>query len=906
MSQTTLLEEVTSWSPEICGQELMSVLPKLVSMYQNTNNWEESIRILRIISEMFLPHLGVSDLEEECFSKVLPKVVKVFGSLMDEISKQIGELSSQNSELRSYLRDVLQLMIQVLEVLSGVIRLLCAPEKSLTLGSIRSLPSCVLKLLKDTFEHCKDSEAVYCGRLSVVADLLQGLFKEAYTLQKGLTELLDKTAVENKISEEEISDIVIVIHSLLEICTVISNLDVALHANTWKFIIKQSIKHQALLEEHLRHGDIVTRLCDDLLASFYSCCELAEEMKQAGLQEVQCPEYKLFQKSAKMCRFFANTMVHYVKEFKAFLSKSCGLFHHVYLQIFSKLSPSLYCASMATCHHLELSSGVLAAVDALVTQLLPCRAFAEVLLAPGQELVPETLLAHCLLLISVVAKLRSQPEEVLCLWCEGSRFPEETPRSSVFQAVFRSFRQCSAERAAPLLVPGVMMNGQAQGQVTLHRHVCIQLCACVAALPASVFPNLERSLLDAVLQPDTQTALLATDVWCFLARFGTAELCLHHVTLAAHLIKSCPGESHHVIHLGLLLRRLLFLTTPQHQMELIEKLPPGLAENQPVWQHVLLRALSEDARKRVRRDVETLASDVVGGWLEKGCRLGELEQVNLVLSSLLVVAREEAPECLMSAARLLTRLWPRICSQQVQKYPAVRQTLKLLFSISAVTSQKLDSSVICQALTCLSSLLSMTCPDHIVLLGLDFLASLGQLFIPPEIQNQVLPKLCSLFSQLLGQTIWPLHQYALEAFSQFAEVTNHEEVIAQSLTSDGMKNKVLNFLSKKVNGEETVEARGKRLKEERVIYEQHYARLETEEESPLAGLEPCSKRARQLTSEEEEFEKHLQTAESTLAALHSLARQTPAPQWVSARLRELQVLITQIGTAGPPKDVAFC
>ncbi|XP_072555873.1 FIGNL1-interacting regulator of recombination and mitosis [Paramormyrops kingsleyae] len=901
MSQTTLLEEVTSWSPETCGQELMSVLPKLVSMYQNTNNWEESIRILRIISEMFLPHLRVSDLEEECFSKVLPKVAKVFSSLMDEISKQIGELSSQNSELRSYLRNILQLMIQVLEVLSGVIRLLCAPDKSLTLGSIRSLPSCVLKLLKDTFEHCKDSEAVYCGRLSVVADLLQGLFKEAYTLQKGLMELLDKTAVENKISEEEISDIVIVIHSLLEICTVISNLDVALHANTWKFIIKQSIKHQALLEEHLRHGDIVTRLCDDLLASFYSSCELAEEMKQAGLQEAQCPEYKLFQKSAKMCRFFANTLVHYVKEFKAFLSKSCGRFYHLYLQIFSKLPPSLWSAPMAIPHGLELSSGTLTAVDVLVTQLLPCRAFVEVVLAPGQELVPETLFPHCLLLVSVVTKLRSQPEEVLCLWCEGSRFPEETPRPSVFQAVFRSFRRCSAERAAPLLVPGVMMNGQAQSQVTLHQHVCIQLCACVAALPASVFPNLERSMLEAVLQPDTQTALLATDIWCFLARFGTAELCLHHVKLAAHLIKSCPGESHHVIHLGLLLRRLLFLMTPQHQMELIEKFPPGLAENQPVWRHVLLRALSDDGRKRVQRDVAALASDVVGGWLEKGCRLGELEQVNVALSSLLVVAGEEAPECLLSAARLVKRLWPRICAQQVQKYPAVQQTVKLLFSISAVTLQKLDSSDICQALTCLSFLLSMACPDHVLLAGLDFLASLGGLFIPPEIQNQVLPKLCSLFSQLLGQTIWPLHQYALEAFSRFAEVTNHEEVIAQSLTSEGTKTKVVNFLSKKVNGEETGEARVKRLKEERHIYEQHCARLENEEEELLAGLEPCSKRARQLTSEEEEFEKHLQMAESTLAALHSLAKRTPVPQWASARLRELQTLITQIGTAGPPR-----
>lgn len=30
--------------------------------------------ILKIITEMFLPHIGLSDLEDECFSKILPKV----------------------------------------------------------------------------------------------------------------------------------------------------------------------------------------------------------------------------------------------------------------------------------------------------------------------------------------------------------------------------------------------------------------------------------------------------------------------------------------------------------------------------------------------------------------------------------------------------------------------------------------------------------------------------------------------------------------------------------------------------------------------------------------------------------------------------------------------------------------
>lgn len=41
-----------------------------------------------------------------------------------------------------------------------------------------------------------------------MGDLLQGLFREAYTLQKSLMELLEKISLENGASEVEISDIV--------------------------------------------------------------------------------------------------------------------------------------------------------------------------------------------------------------------------------------------------------------------------------------------------------------------------------------------------------------------------------------------------------------------------------------------------------------------------------------------------------------------------------------------------------------------------------------------------------------------------------------------------------------------------------------------------------------------------
>ncbi|XP_068175304.1 FIGNL1-interacting regulator of recombination and mitosis [Antennarius striatus] len=918
MSQTnsSLLDEVVQWSQETCRLKLKSVLPKLTSLHHESESWDDNIRILKIITDMFLPHIGLSELEEECFSKILPKAVTVFNGMMKEILNQVGGLSSQNSELCSLIRDILQALMQIIDALSSCVRHVGSFEDAPELDAIRSLPTYILRILRETFQHCKDSEVVYCGRLSLVADLLQGLFKEAYSLQKSLLELLDRISLTSSASDEDVSDIVTVIHNLLDICLIISNLDIALHANTWKFLIKQSLKYQSLLEDRLHHGEIINSLCDNLLASFHNCVELTEQIKHAGLQETtQSPEYKLFQKTAKMCRFFANTMVHYIKEFKIFLTKYCSCFHQVYLKIISKFPPSIHAPTLPSALSEELNAAALVPMEAFLLQLLPLRPFAEVVLQEDLRLSPEHQLPQCLLLVKVLDQLSSQPEDVLQLWYTGSQFSEDSPRLPLYKALFASFKRCHSERQIPVLLPGVMMKGQAQVLVTLHQHVCVHLSASVAALPPLNFSVLERCLLEAVLQPDTQTALLATDVWCFTARYGTAELCLHHVLFIAQLVKACTAECYQSVHLGLLLKRMVFFMTPVHQMELVERFSPSESENLRVWQNVLLRALSQDARHRVETDILGLTQKALINWQNGGCKLGEVSNVNLVLFSLLVVVQGQTSpdeQLVSSAMRIVMQLWLQMIPQQVQIHPVLQCSLQLLLSISAVLVKNMEQQVILQALLCVDSVLSQGCAEtQVVLAALDFLSSLGKIFIPSESQSQILPKLSSLFGVLLSHKSWLIHQHALEAFSQFAELTNHEEVISQSLCDGSTKTKVVSYLSKTVNTQEDTDSQLQRLKLESAVIEQHNARLESMEENDLnkqscdaeADSEPCPKRARQEAGFEEEYNRYIQTAESALKALQALMEREvssgtpPPPQWLESRLQELQSLITQINVA---------
>lgn len=44
------------------------------------------------------------------------------------------------------------------------------------------------------------------------------------------------------------------------------------------------MKYQSLVEERLRHSDIISFLCEDLLGSVQNAQELAEQMQQANIQ----------------------------------------------------------------------------------------------------------------------------------------------------------------------------------------------------------------------------------------------------------------------------------------------------------------------------------------------------------------------------------------------------------------------------------------------------------------------------------------------------------------------------------------------------------------------------------------------------------------------------------------------
>ncbi|XP_023574995.1 uncharacterized protein C1orf112 homolog isoform X3 [Octodon degus] len=844
------LEELSSWPEEQCRRELPSVLPRLLSMYQHSESWIEHIQILKIMIEMFLPHMNHLTLEQTFFSQVLPKTVKLFDEMMYELTTQARGLSSQNVEIQTTLRNILQ-----------------------------------------------NSDSVYSGRLHLVSDLLQALFKEAYSLQKQLMELLDMVCMDPLLDEnDDVLNMVLVIHSLLDICSVISSMDHAFHANTWKFIIKQSLKHQSVIKSQLKHKDIITSLYEDMLFSFHSCLQLAESMPLSDAQDNA--DYKLFQKTLKLCRFFANSLLHYTKEFLPFLSDSCCTLHQLYLQIYSKLPPSLYAARVSKAHQEEIAGTFLVTLDPLLSQLLTFQPFVQVVLDSKLDLSCDLQFPQCLLLVAVMDKLPSQPEDVQALWCTKSQVSEAMSRQSLLQAIFYSFEQCSGELSLPVHLQGVQSEGRAEVAVTFYQHVCVHLCVFIASLHPSLFPELDAALLNAVLSANMITSLLAMDAWCFLARYGTAELCAHHVTIVAHLIKSCPGECYQLITLSILLKRLFFFMAPAHQVEFIQKFSPKEAENLSLWKYISFQALPTEFRKQTTQEVTRVGTVQCRKWLSGSHTLGDLESLNSALSALVAVC-VSAGETLdvgqqTAVMEVGSQLWAFLSIKQVTDQPCVQQTFGLLLSLLGFFVETLHPQLICQVVTLQTSLLKFEPPDHVCLAMVDFLSSLGKLFIPHTLQvNKILPYLSCILALLLADKNWLLEQHTLEAFTQFAEGTNHEEIVPQCLSSEETKNKVVSFLEKTGFIEETEAAKVERVKQEKDIFREPSAKVSVEV-TKWSSLQTCTKRARHEFPLEEQYRSALQTAEKGLEVTESLLQKAPAPPWLLAEMEALQARIEQL------------
>ncbi|XP_022780486.1 uncharacterized protein C1orf112-like isoform X1 [Stylophora pistillata] len=448
----------------------------------------------------------------------------------------------------------------------------------------------------------------------------------------------------------------------------------------------------------------------------------------------------------------------------------------------SNLPPSLSAPKIDACAVQGIKSALLIAVEPLLSVIVKNKHFANLITRKSLVVDEKSCFAHCYLLVTILSVLPNTPEGVFAYWISPIDYPEEESRNSLLEAVFEYFSHCVVEVRLPIYVDGIMSKGKPLREITLYEHVCTRMCSVVASTPAACFSAVERCLLEHVLQDDLLCALLSSDVWCFMARWGSAKLCAGHVMVLSQLLLQLPASSAGHVHLSLLIRRLTRLMAVEHQENLVTSFPPSKEENITAWCVYPLQDMPENVKKKVCCSLVPLCIQVCHSRITNQSA-EDNELLSRCLSCLRRVYSLPSTESYLPPVHhsatigLIKDLWSLCCQgcEQVERF-RINVWCELL-DLTSTLLTFIQPEDYAKILIGVRSLLDMKPASGVRHAAAEFLGRCGCKDVPEHLESTALSDISAMFSTLVCDTHWLVHQKAFHSVKGFAEVTRYTYVM---------------------------------------------------------------------------------------------------------------------------------
>uniref|UniRef100_A0A8C4N3P9 Uncharacterized protein n=1 Tax=Eptatretus burgeri TaxID=7764 RepID=A0A8C4N3P9_EPTBU len=735
-SQPALLSEAVTWNADECRGRLDDALPRLIQDFSVENDATSKIYILHVVVSAFLPHVPPECADRQIYSQILPQVPSILTSLLPGIGER-GDQQMVRHNCES-LNTVSSAISSLLECVSHTTML---PDP-ISLHIFPSLPFPVLDSLTVAFQHCKMSGEVYGSTLPHVSEALSSVFRSSYAILRSILELLDRvgSGVDTDVADVVTDDfgclrIAEIVHSLLRLCPLVAGLNPALHANTWRFILRAIVKHKRVEGHLLNHGELCSTLACDLDLTFSSCLQLATQVSVSKKPPTDVdPETRLLSRSFKLCRFLSCSLLKYTQEFSAHLDSMVPCLFNMHLRLYDKLPPSLGAVCKLDEESNKVRDAVFESLRPLLSMLITQRSFCSIVL--GTDGVPQELrLAHCLLVTDIMNVLMSCPQEHTS-WLDGNSIP-------ILDCLLSAVAGIWPELALPIGRP-VSHNSF---PLPLYDLLLVRASAFISNLIDSYLPALEHSLIVSIFSQDINSSLLAIDLWCYVARLGPVELCAHYVSLLLPLIGEISMQEPSHALLSILVQRLFSFLPAEHQVKLLTELPPG-PSSLPLCS--VLLAASGPKQPCIQSVCHFFDTALPACRWQEGISHGTQAIAIQFLERLCLSSALE-----MSQQTRLTEVLHTLINQLPDEVP--EEVACALLALSSHLVHRLSNS-------CLSKL-------------------------PKEFP--------AIFHSLLSDNSCILHLLALQAFAHFAEVTSEAEIVPQCLGSEEVKAEVVTFISKR-------------------------------------------------------------------------------------------------------------
>ncbi|OXU19968.1 hypothetical protein TSAR_012868 [Trichomalopsis sarcophagae] len=524
------------------------------SMHEVLNNdrcIEEKLEELQnFFSSNSIRNAPIDILDEKIFNTALIGAQKIYF----EVINTINELLRSNQNKTTDVKNQLNVLVNLLKCWDLCISHIKALEK-VSIIDIKSFPASLFDVMADMLRHCKNSTAYYGDYFNSVSEILTTLFRQCVNTLNVFYSLVDSIISFDTNQEVEMNLLLKIIDETGKIATLTSGMDAKTLTDMWKRFGKLSSNYN--IEMKNISPSTVTQHFRGLSESIVTVLSAINQKSQRSSNErsVLCCRL-LFKILEKLCDTYCGWIRNDVMV--AIILMLANLFRY-----------TEHCLKLDG-YHPEfirfIVSNFVFMIEPFLDVIFKNDTFKSGFFDYNKSIEDDALGYH-LLLLKIVKKISALPYEVQRDWCNK----EFNILDACFKNIDRLTREiCVGKQEIQLSRDA----GQGFYVANIYEATCLSIFSLVCHIPDADFSELVILLIKHLLSGGFFSSLLSSDVWCFLCRLGSSEMCFNHFKHLMQIYELLEERKHNVnvVMLSTLLSRQYAFLSEKDKIEVINSI----------------------------------------------------------------------------------------------------------------------------------------------------------------------------------------------------------------------------------------------------------------------------------------------------------------------------------------------
>lgn len=393
-------------------------------------------------------------------------------------------------------------------------------------------------------------------------------------------------------------------------------------------------------------------------------------------------------------------------------------------------------------------------------------------------------------------KLIGTPYEHHCKWTLGAE--------SIIDIGLTNINELQEEiHAAEIRLPGTQDIGERPRRATLYEVTLVSICGLISEIPADGFHALELILLKHLLSNRLWSSLLSSDIWCFIGRIGSSELCVSHVKYLLKIYAASMKRRNdlEIVILENLIGRLYGLLSEETRHVLVTELDDL---EDPSWMEPVARFFPPRTKSFLRDRLSSLMNEIPATFAELQ-RQPTLRNWNRVRTLMFVIGKL-GHEGETNTVNVLSQIWNLIANTieifDGRQLDILSEFMWELFNATRPAKIQDDAFVtildaVMMGLLCFPSYVKVIV-SHYLRNNVDSFGVRGL-----KTANALAELNCRL---LEDENPW-VRQEALESFDQVAHMCPNEDLVTRMVTAVSRKPSLSDSLPAYLSGTSYYELR---------------------------------------------------------------------------------------------------